>query len=70
MKKDLFKSDYEKLKAEFDELLNEYRELRIDYQNAEKYNDHIRIKLKATEKELEEYKLLLSRALEKRGGLN
>lgn len=65
MEKDLFKSDYEKLKVEFDELLSEHRDLKIDYQNAEKYNNHIREKLKATEKELNEYKLLLSKAIEK-----
>lgn len=64
MKKE-FRSDYERLKYKFKILKKEYTELKNDYKSAEKYNDYLRKKLKKTEKELNEYQLMLSYALKK-----
>lgn len=63
MEKDNFRSDYERLKHKFKALQKEHKELKEDYDSAEHYNDYLRKKLKKTEKELNEYQLLLSNAL-------
>ena len=63
-----FRSDYERLKYKFKALQKEHKELKEDYENAEHYNDYLRKKLKKTEKELNEYQLLLSNALKRKWG--
>ena len=65
MKNENFRSDYERLKHKFNALKKEHKELKEDYESAEHYNDYLKKKLKKTEKELNEYKLMLSYALEK-----
>lgn len=61
-----FRSDYERLKYKFKALQKEHKELKEDYESAEHYNDYLRKKLKKTEKELNEYQLLLSNALKRK----